>query len=195
MMNQDLTHIFREIILLNELGGDEALAYRFSDPDGARTGKSGWSFGVCQFDLSNNGLAAVCLQECGFSAAEIAALKAQTVRDMGAMNAWLSKHHEIVAHWDEAQLATCLTRAREMATVGGWTYVDDRALLCAADYHNQLFISKGGDFFTWAKSLKHPLTDHDVHKFRRGQPWGQKRPDDVDRRYRNIISVAAKHGL
>jgi hypothetical protein len=191
----DLTKVFREIILLNELGGNEALAYRFSDPDGVRTGKSGWSFGLCQFDLSNNGLAAVCLKECGFRSVEIAALKAQTIRDMGPMDAWLGKHREIVARWDDAQLQSCITRAREMALAGGWSYADDRALLCAADYHNQLFISKGRDFFTWAKSLARPVTDYDIHKFRRNQPWGQKRPDDVDRRYHNIITVAVKYGL
>lgn len=193
----DLTPIFREIIIQNELGGNLSHAFRFSDPDGVRTGKSGWSFGVCQFDLGNNGLAAVCLQECGFTPAEIAALKAQTISNMTVMNARLFQHGEVVARWDDAQLAACITRAREMATVGGWTYADDRALLAAADYHNQMFISKGGAFFDWAAGLLgvSPITASEIRRFRLSQAWGRHRPDDVERRHRNIISVAVKHGL
>lgn len=192
----DLVKIFREIIVKNELGGNIKLAFRFSDPDGLRTGKSGWSFGICQFDLNNNSLAAVCLQECKFTPEEISALKRQDRSlDMGAMNAWLLRHADVVARWDEAQLAACLARAREMAQAGGWSYADDRALLYAGDYHNQMFMGKGGAFYDWARRLGRPLADYDIHKFRRNQAWGKRRPDDVDRRHGNVIAVAARYGL
>lgn len=181
--------LFRRLILLNELGGDEQHSLIFSDADGVRTGKSGWSFGVCQFDIANNGMAALCLRECNFSSAEISALKNQTCFDMPSANRRLAAHAEIIAKWDERQLADCLHRAREMAKLGGWTYNDTKALLYAADYHNQLHMSKGGSFFNWAKSFGHPLTDYDIYKFRINQPWGQKRPDDVKRRYANLLKV------
>jgi len=76
-----------------------------------------------------------------------------------------------------------------MAELGGWTYLDDKALLYAADYHNQMHISKGGQFFKWAVRLDHPVSDYDIYKFRQNQEWGQKRPDDVSRRYANLLAV------
>ena len=189
----DLSKAFRKIILLNELGGDESAALEFSDPDGVRSGKSGWSFGVCQFDLSNNGMAALCLQECNFSTAEINALKNQTCFDMASADRRLAAHAEVVARWDERQLADCISRAQNMAALGGWTYFDDRSLLMAADYHNQLYISKGGSFFNWAKG-KGCVSDYDILKFKMGQAWGIKRPDDVKRRYHNLLKVCAEEG-
>lgn len=190
----DLLKAFRKLILLNELGGNEEHTLRFSDPDGVRSGKSGWSFGLCQFDLSNNGLAALCLQECNFSTAEINALKNQTCTDMAAANRRLEAHAEVIAEWDQRQLADCLNRAQEMARIGWWGYRDDRTLLYAADYHNQMYISKGGSFFTWAKNKK-IISDYDIYKFRINQRWGQLRPDDVARRYANLLKVCLEAGL
>ena len=63
--------LFGQIILANELDGNERAAYRFSDPDGVKTGKSGWSFGRCQFDTKNNPISRQCLAACGFTPAEI----------------------------------------------------------------------------------------------------------------------------
>lgn len=185
----NLSKAFRQIILLNELSGDESHALKFSDPDGERSGKSGWSFGISQFDLSNNGMAALCLQECNFSSAEIQALKDQTCFDMEAANKRLEAHAEVIARWDERQLADCINRARDMAALGGWTYQDDTALLSAADYHNQLYLSKGGQFFNWAAKLGRPVSVNDILAFKLAQPWGLKRPKDVCRRYKNILAV------
>lgn len=180
---------FRKLILLNELEGSLAHVLKFSDPDGVRSGKSGWSFGLCQFDLSNNGMASLCLRECDFSQTEINALKDQTCFDMDGANQKLAAHADTIARWDERQLSDCITRAREMAKLAGWTYLDDKAMLYAADYHNQMYIGKGGPFFVWAKGLGRPVCDYDIYKFRMNQPWGEKRPDDVKRRYANLLKV------
>lgn len=187
--------VFRDIIIANELGGDESVALRFSDPDGVKSGKSGWSFGVCQFDLANNGMAALCLRDCNFSSTEIDALKNQNCGDMAAANKRLAAHAEVIALWDQKQLAGCLNRVAEMARVGGWTYQDDKALLMAADYHNQFYISKGGQFFTWARGLGHAVTCYDIYKFKLGQAWGLKRPDDVKRRYANLLTCCSNRGM
>lgn len=183
-----LPEAFRKLIELNELDGDLSHVLKFSDPDGVRSGKSGWSFGLCQFDLSNNGMAALCLQECNFSTAEIAALRDQTCFDMAAANNRLEAHAEVIAKWDTRQLADCITRAHKMAEAGGWSYTDARAILYAADYHNQLYISKGGDFFNFCRAKK-TVGDYDILKFRMNQAWGQKRPDDVKRRHANLLKV------
>lgn len=190
----NLSKIFRDLTVLNELGGKESLALKFSDPDGVHTGKSGWSFGLCQFDIANNGMAALCLYECGFSVAEVTSLKNQTFKDMASANKRLAAHATIIAKWGERQLSDCLNRARELANLAGWTYADDRALLYAADYHNQMYLSKGGSFFMWAKGKK-TISDYDIYKFRINQPWGQKRPDDVKRRYANLLKVCHDSGV
>jgi hypothetical protein len=109
---------------------------------------------------------------------------------MAAANKRLIAHADVIARWDERQLADCLIRAQAMAELGGWTYADDRALLYAADYHNQMHMSKGGSFFVWAKNKK-TISDYDIYKFRINQPWGVKRPDDVIRRYHNLLQVTS----
>lgn len=81
--------IFSRVILANELDGSTAHAYRFSDPDGVRTGKSGWSFGICQFDINNNLQTIICLRECGFTTDEITGLKLHLIANMKPMNAKL----------------------------------------------------------------------------------------------------------
>src|SRR5574341_9170 len=112
----DTAEKFRKIIIENELGGDLNEALKFSDPDGVHSGKSGWSFGVCQFDLNNNELASICLKECGFTDSEIAALKAQTI-DVHPLEAKLKAAAEIIARYDEHQFAGCLTRAGNICTL------------------------------------------------------------------------------
>ena len=88
--------LFRRIIVENELGGNKSLAYKFSDPDGERTGKSGWSFGVCQFDLANNPVARKILRDCEFTDSEIGNLQLQTNLPMWQLNAQLLAHKTIV---------------------------------------------------------------------------------------------------
>ena len=184
-----LREVFYQIIIMNELGGNTRLTYEFSDPDGVRTGKSGYSFGICQFDIENNGAASLCLKECGFSSEEINALKAQTIKNLKPYNAKLKSHAQILDYWDNRQLNSCLSTVQVASNIGCWSYLDDKAFLMAADYHNQFYISKGGKFFNWAKSLGRPISDYDILKYKKNLPWGQKRPDDVQRRYNNVLNA------
>ena len=48
---KNLNELFYDVILANELEGDVGAALRFSHAPGD---KSGYSFGVCQFDVKNN---------------------------------------------------------------------------------------------------------------------------------------------
>lgn len=120
-----LNELFREVILQNEVSGNMNAVLRFSDPDGP-SGRSGWSFGICQFDTRHNDAALACLRECGFSESEIAGVVAQNV-NVKPLAAKLKS--EIVARYDEAQLSRCLYSAMNTATGKGVMVSDTGAIL------------------------------------------------------------------
>lgn len=185
----DSLSLFRKIILLNELGGDSSHAYRFSDPDGTNRGKSGWSFGLCQFDVANNPAATLCLRECEFTTDEIEGLRRQMI-DIAAMNRKLACSKAIVDKWDDRQLAECLTVPLALCQKSGIRFADDEAPLHVADYHNQFYMSRGGKLHQHLLGLGRPVAARDILAFKLGKtPWGQKRPDDVRRRFDNIAKV------
>lgn len=183
---------FRAIIIANELGGDMSAAFRFSDPDGVRSGKSGWSFGVCQFDLNNNPLASICLKECGFADEEIAALKAQTI-DVTLLEPRLRAAAEIIERYDEHQLAGCIERAKNICKLFRIFHADEAALLSVADYDNQYHFSgfnKPGTLVNYLVMLQRPFTAEDILAFKREKTkYGREHPEDCDRRYKNIIKI------
>lgn len=192
----NLNDKFRKIIIANELGGDLNEALKFSDPDGVRSGKSGWSFGVVQFDLQNNSLAASCLRECGFSEEEISGLIAQThdAAKMRELEAKLRAAAEVVARYDETQLDGCLDRAQYLCKRFGITPVDDAAILAVADYANQYSltaINKPSYLLGYLSALNRQFMAHDVLDFKlRNTKWGREHPEDCERRHKNVIKIA-----
>jgi hypothetical protein len=184
---------FEKSIIENEMEGNVAAAYRFSDCDGVHNGKSGWSFGITQIDLDANPmLAHSCLVACGFSLAEIAALQAQTVADMKPMNARLKAAAITVDKYDDRQLDYCLDHVQEVAAQRGFTYADDFAVVCAADYSNQIGMGLNGGLAGHLLALGRPATGQDIYNYKLTIPWGEKRPDDVKRRYNNIARLYGK---
>lgn len=194
-MPRSIADTFRSIIIDNELGGKPGLALRFSDPDGVRSGKSGWSFGVCQFDIANNPLAAKCLLDCGFTLAEVDALRAQTI-DVEPLNARLREHALTIAKYDERQLTGCLQRAAKLCEKHGIELQDEEAVLSLADYHNQYYLSdinKHGYLIHYLARLGRPATARDVLDFKLDHTaFGKKRPKDCWRRYNNIIRICSE---
>lgn len=186
--------IFRDVIFANELDNSPAHIYKFSDPDGVRSGKSGWSFGICQFDINNNPAAILCLRECEFTSDEIRRLTSQTLQDMAPMHAKLLAHGEIVNRYDRAQLQECLDVPARLCRESGIA-VTTAGLIALADYHNQFYMSKGGKCHTWLRSLSHAVTPADVYTFKKTLPWWTKRSDDVKRRHQNIVQILAAAGL
>jgi len=188
-----LAEKFRKIILANELGGDLNLALKFSDPDGVRSGKSGWSFGVCQFDLQNNSLAASCLRECGFTQDEIDGLIAQTM-DPRPLEDKLRTAAATVARYDEVQLNGCIERAHYLLDRFSIRPVDDAALLAVADYDNQYGLSgvnKPGYLIGYLTGLKRSFIAHDVLDFKlNGTKYGREHPEDCTRRHNNVVKIA-----
>lgn len=180
--------IFHRVILANELDGSTAHAYKFSDPDGVRTGKSGWSFGICQFDINNNPRAIDCLRECSFTTDEIAGLKSQTIADMRPMHNKLLANCTVIDRYDDHQLGECLQWPAQLCKQSG-IILELSGLIALADYHNQFYMSRGGKMHTWLKTLRRPVTAQEIHTFKLDLPWGKKRADDVDRRHNNIMRI------
>lgn len=180
--------IFRTIILHNELGGDRVLAYRFSDPDGVRTGRSGWSFGLCQFDTKHGPYATLCLRECGFTTDEITGIREQSI-PIGPMNEKLNMAAGTIDRWDDKQLWECLDHPHGLCIKSGIELDTDEVLYHLADYHNQFYMSDGGKMHRSLRSLGRKIQPGDVLKVKKATLWGQKRPDDVMRRYTNVIKA------
>ena len=188
-----INEMFRSIIALNE--GGESVAYRFSDPDGVRSGKSGWSFGLCQFDTRNNGEAIKCLVDCGFTHDEIHGVVDQTI-DVVPLAARLIAHKEIVDRYDMVQLQHCLDSAGNFAANHNIPLADSAAFLMTADTVNQ-FGSLGDGSAAHLLALSKPVTADDILAMKltwkyATQVKGGK--EDTKRRYSNVITVVKNNG-
>ncbi|HEY6872800.1 MAG TPA: hypothetical protein VI298_08755 [Geobacteraceae bacterium] len=192
MATKTLNELFRDVIIKNELGGNLHAVLRFSDPDGVQSGKSGWSFGVCQFDTRNNPAALECLKACGFTPAEIAGIVNQTI-DVKPLATKLQAAADTVARYDEAQLSDCLDRALSIATEHGVPLSDSAAILALADYDNQYYFSdidKPGTLLAFIANLGRPVTADDVLDFKLTHTkYGETHPADCRRRYDNLMQV------
>lgn len=189
-ISEELKLLFAKCILANELGGQLSLIYKFSDADGVRTGKSGWSWGIVQYDVSNNPNAIHALRDIGFTTDEIASLKSQDpLTDMEVMNAKLFSNKATVDMWDRIQLDECISVAQARVMDTNAELFDKYVLLHIADYANQFGMSRGGKLHSWLKDRIEPVTAEEIRDFKIMLPWGFKRPDDVMRRYGNIIRL------
>lgn len=184
-----VNEIFREIILANELENNLDFALRFSDPDGVWSGKSGWSFGVCQFDTKNNDQALACLRECGFTPEEIEGIVKQTI-DVKPLASKLRDHADIVARYDAEQLSYCIVKAQRFADHYCIPVQDTTTLLALADTINQ-YGSLGDGSAAFLRKLQRPVTARDVLNMK--LTWKYSRTErgraDTKRRYDNILKV------
>lgn len=183
-----LNELFRLVILANELDNNEKAALRFSDPDGVLSGKSGWSFGVCQFDTRNNGESLKCLADCGLTQDEIHGIVDQTI-DVKPLALNLISHKDTVAKYDEAQLSHCLDSAVNFNNAHCIPVTDTAALLAQADYVNQ-YGSMGDGFAAYLKGINRPVEAHDILTFKiEHTKYGKEHPKDCQRRYDNLMKV------
>jgi hypothetical protein len=186
--------VFTKCILKNEIGNVMKLAYVFGDPDGVHSGKSGYSFGVSQFDIHMNPNTLDILLECGFTTEEIRSLKDQTadVVAMALLNAKLFDHKDVVDKWDAKQIKYCMSWVLSLMQEVDCIVDSIYPLYHIADYHNQLNMSRGGRLYTWLKSQSVPVTSTMIRDFKLTIDWGLKRPDDVKRRYKNIVRISGE---
>jgi hypothetical protein len=183
-----------EVLLENELGGDLSLALKFSDPDGVRTGKSGYSFGISQFDIENNWDGILCLRDCGFRPKDLNRLYDQN-SDISDLNAKLVGSKEIIHAADLKHINQSIkwTVDKILPACKFKHNVSDEAIAHLIDYHNQFYISFNGKMHRWLKTFAltgEELTPADILNFKlKYIKWGRTRPDDVNRRYDNIRNV------
>ena len=183
-MARTLNEMFRDLIFANECGKNPRVIYKFSDPDGERSGKSGWSFGLSQFDTQNNSTALKCLAECGFTDAEIAGIVAQSV-DVRPFAERLAAHSEIIDSYDTEQLTYCLGKALDFDMKFGIPVTNPGGILASADYCNQ-YGSEGMGAVAFYKALGRPINEQDVLKFKATTKYGKEHYDDCVRRYTNL---------
>ena len=182
---KNLNELFYDVILANELEGDVGAALRFSHAPGD---KSGYSFGVCQFDVKNNDTARKCLEEIGFSDEEIQGIVAETV-DVKRFNGRLAAGAEVIQKYDEAQLTYCLDKAMNFGGAFGFPVESPSGVLGLADYVNQYGLPGSGSA-RFYKSLGRPVNALDVLIFKLGSTkYGQEHGQDCRRRYGNIVKV------
>lgn len=184
----DVTSKFAKLIFMNECDCNESVIYEFSDPDGVRSGKSGWSFGKVQWDTRNNGTALKCLMECGFTMDEIHGIVDQTI-DVRPFAERLAAHKDVIERYDEAQLSTCIKSAERFASGYKLAIKDSTALLALADYVNQ-YGAMGNGSAAYYRSLGRAIEAHDVLEFKLNKTkYGKEHPKDCKRRYANLIKI------
>lgn len=188
-INSQLSDVFKSITFENECHSNFEYVYSFSDADGVRTGKSGWSFGITQLDINNNPYATLCLREAEFTTDEIDLLKKQSSVSMMLMDAKLKRHKDAVDKYDRIQLDECLQHSLDMCIETRCDFSRLETFLHIADYHNQFYFSKGGKLYKFLQAMSSPISPEDILKFKLSLPWGIKRPDDVQRRYKNISKI------
>lgn len=189
-----INELFYDVILLNELGGNKAAALRFSDPDGP-SGRSGWSFGLCQFDTRHNAAALQCLAECGFTQDEISKIVAQST-DVKQYTHLLAAHADVIERYDTEQLSHCLSSAMNACAKKNVVVTDVGAILCLADYVNQ-YGSIGDGFAAWLNEQDADgITAAEIQDWKLNHTkYGREHRYDCERRYNNILRVLKENGL
>jgi len=189
-MSKPIDALFRKIIILNELGADLDEALRFSDPDGIRSGKSGWSFGAVQFDTKNNDQAIACLREIGFTEAEIKGVVNQTI-DVTPLNKRLAENAGTIIEYDNRQLVHCLRSAERFSDQYRVPLADSAALLALADTVNQ-YGSLGAGSAAKLLAPARPVTAADILAMKLTWKYaqeGKRQHDDTVRRHNNIMQI------
>ena len=168
-----------ELLALNEISGKTEVAYRFSY---AGTGKSGYSFGRSQFDVSNNSSARAFLRtQCGFTADDVQRLLNMD-KDIKDLQAELKNFKKEI---DQLDLDHVKGMVEHIAGLEGLPQMNVEAFIDLVDYHNQFCLHQNGMMHNYLKSLK-VVTAKDILAFKLELKWGKMHPQDVRRRWNNI---------
>jgi hypothetical protein len=185
VLNDDIKLNFAKALFANELNSKFSDIYRFSD---AKTGKSGYSFGITQLDINNSSNALLALKEMNFTTDEVTGLRAKKI-PLDPMNAKLMANKDVVDKWDRFQMSECLSWPLLLCNEIGVDLSSTETFLHIADYHNQFNFSRGGKMYLWLKTMKQPVTPEMIRDFKYTTLYGKQYPDDVLRRYQNIVNI------
>lgn len=179
MENINLEKIMK-VIALNEISGNENVICKFSY---AGSGKSGYSFGRSQFDVTHNIKARNFLKNiCGFTDQDIKKLL-NLDKNIGYLNERLKLFR---THIDKLDKDHIQQMVNYVASLDGLPeFADEKTFVHLVDYHNQFNLSKNGLMHNFIKSKK-ILKSEDIYNFKLGLKWGRKAPQDVKRRFMNI---------
>ena len=136
------------VIALNEISGNTAIAYRFSRASG---GNSGYSFGRSQFDVSNNPAVSQFLRnKCSFTDENINTLL-RLEKDVSELNAKLREHKKEINEYD-------LQHTKEMikhscSLLADLEVESEETFVHIVDYHNQFNLSKNGKMHKYLQTL------------------------------------------
>ena len=176
----------KEMLLQNECSGDTDLIYKFSDADGLRTGRSGYSYGISQFDIENNWDAILTLMDCGFRPKDLKRLYLQQ-GDISDLNNILEASADYIDEADNRHINDMIKHCDI------YNEIEGAALAMIIDYHNQLRFDIGGRLYCYIQDVHKfggDITPAIIHWFKLNHTkWGQDRKDDVERRYKNTLVV------
>lgn len=171
-----------KILAKNEISGNENVICKFSYAGG----KSGYSFGRSQFDVTHNLEARKFLKEkCNFVTDEIARLL-NLDKNITDLNNKLSKFRKEI---DELDLSHVKEMIKYVGNLENMPKVDTvKTFIQLVDYHNQFNLSKNGKLHNWLKERKF-ITSKSVLEFKlKETKWGRENKADVMRRYNNIVN-------
>lgn len=168
-----------KVIALNEISGNENMICKFSYAGG----KSGYSFGRSQFDVTHNIKARNFLKNiCGFTEQDINKLL-NLDKDIGYLNERLKLFRTHIDKLDKEHIRDMVNYVASLDELP--QFENEKTFVHLLDYHNQFNLSKNGLMHNFIKSKK-ILTSQDILNFKLGVKWGKKAPQDVKRRYLNI---------
>jgi hypothetical protein len=167
------------VISLNEISGNENVICKFSYAGG----KSGYSFGRSQFDVTHNIKARNFLKNiCGFTSQDIDKLL-NFDKDVNYLNERLKLFRKDIDKLDKEHIEDMVNYVVSLEDLP--KFENEKTFVHLVDYHNQFNLSKGGKMHNFIKNKK-ILTSQDILNFKLGLKWGKERPQDVKRRYFNI---------
>ena len=171
-----------KILAKNEISGNENVICKFSYAGG----KSGYSFGRNQFDVTHNLAARKFLKEkCNFATDEIARLL-NLDKNITDLNNKLSKFRKEI---DELDLSHVKEMIKYIGSLEQMPLVDtEKTFIQLVDYHNQFNLSRNGKLHNWLKERK-IITSKSILDFKlKETKWGRENKTDVMRRYNNIVN-------
>lgn len=199
---KDVHSLISDVLLLNELSGNENLKYIFSDADGYRTGRSGCSFGLCQFDIENNWDGLLILKEIGIKPKDIKDLYLQLSESSIERISRLIQTEtakRIIDRADKAHITKSITHVMGVINeLSSPVMITVDGLVALVDYHTQMHLSINGKMHEFIKNYPsiEVFDNKTVRDFKLNNTlWGKNRPDDVNRRYDNIFQTCSKKSV
>lgn len=168
------------VISLNEISGNENVICKFSYAGG----KSGYSFGRSQFDVTHNTKARSFLKNiCGFSDQDMEKLL-NLDKNIGYLNERLKLFRRDIDNLDKNHIRDMVNYVASLNELP--EFEDEKTFVHLVDYHNQFSLSRNGLMHNFIKNKK-MLTSKDILNFKlKETKWGREQPKDVKRRYNNI---------